>query len=133
MLARVARRGWETPAPDARGFLGKARPPRVSRVLRGRREAAPEGRQVDIPAPRPRGRAATAGAPPGGVLDAPVRGGRAPAPGKRASEPGGRPAPEKPRAANAGAPVPQTDAGGRAENAEAGGATAVKELGKTAP
>ena len=52
MLARVARGGWESPPPDARGFLGKARPPRVSRVLRGGRVGAPDGRQVDIPAPR---------------------------------------------------------------------------------
>ena len=39
MLARVARPGRESPAPDARGLLGKARPPRVSRGLRRGRQA----------------------------------------------------------------------------------------------
>ena len=54
MLARVARWGRETPTPNARGLLGKARPPRVSRGLRGGRRAYPKGRQADIPAPRGR-------------------------------------------------------------------------------
>ena len=51
MLARVARVGRGSPPPDARGFLGKARPPRVSRGLRVRRAADPDGRQANIPAP----------------------------------------------------------------------------------
>ena len=63
MLARVARRGLESPAPKARGFLGKARPPRVSRGLRGSRVGAPDGRQVDIPAPGAGCRRATAAIP----------------------------------------------------------------------
>ena len=40
---------------------------------------------------------------------------------------------EKRARCNRRAPVPQTDAGGPAEHAEADGATAAKELGKTAP
>ena len=41
MLARVARAGRESQPPEARGFLGKARPPRVSRGLRRGLRAQP--------------------------------------------------------------------------------------------
>lgn len=43
------------------------------------------------------------------------------------------PGAEKSRPGGAGAPVPQTDAGGLVEHTEASGRTTVKELGKIAP
>ena len=54
MLARVAREARATPPPKARGFLGKANPPRVSRGLRVRREPRPkDGRWTFLHRARP--------------------------------------------------------------------------------
>ena len=54
MLARVARDGRATRPPRARGFLGKANPPRVSRGLRVRREPRPmDGRWTFLHRARP--------------------------------------------------------------------------------
>ena len=144
MLARVAREARATPPPRARGFLGKANPPRVSRGLRLRREPTPkDGRWTFLhrarPATRRRRRRGGAGfwTPPS------PKGRRArgksrahePVPGaKRISEARLGAVPEKPLSViKARAPVPQTDAGGPVEHTEAIGRTVVKELGKTAP
>ena len=93
MLARVARPEWETPAPNARGLLGKARPPRVSRGLRGGRQAYPtDGRQTFLhraAAPEPGGDAPKGR---GRVLDVPVAegspGGREALPPRRRAQAG---------------------------------------------
>ena len=109
MLARVARGGRVSRPPNARGFLGKARPPRVSRGLRGGRQAHPkDGRSRFLRRVRAMGEGD--GSHPGrsGFWTRRSRE-REPARGTR---PGW--SLEKPRPQNAHAPVPQTDTGGLA-------------------
>ena len=144
MLARVAREVRVTLPPRARGFLGKANPPRVSRGLRLRREPTPkDGRWTFLhrarPATRRRRRRGGAGfwtppSPKGRRARGKSRA-HTPVPGaKRLGEARRGAVPEKPLSAiTARAPVPQTDAGGPVEHTEAIGRTVVKELGKTAP
>lgn len=122
--------GVGTPTAECPRFPGEGPSSQGQSGPKGRPPGAPEGRQVDIPAPRAAGARATAPEGPAGFWTPPS--------GRKAWEAvwrtGARRGPRKARAlSNRRAPVPQTDAGGPAEHAEADGATAAKELGKTAP